>query len=103
LASNNSYSLGLNMDIFHRLKKLVVFLYITAKWLGVIFWWVLVSSMVWAEGWAILLVSDRPGNPAIGFIFAIYLFVPLIILSAIEWVLFGKFTWSYKSFEKKEH
>lgn len=91
------------MDIFNRLKKLVIFLYIIAKWLGVIFWWVLVSSMVWAEGWAILLVSDRPGKPAIGFIFAIYLFVPLIILSAIEWVLFGKFTWSYKSFKKKEH
>ena len=91
------------MDIFYRLKKLVVFLYITAKWLGVICWWVLVSSMVWAEGWAVLLVSDRPGNPAIVFILAIYLFVPLSILSAIEWILFGKFTWSYKSFEKKEH
>tara|TARA_R110000824_G_scaffold31699_3_gene102810 strand:- start:1332 stop:1607 length:276 start_codon:yes stop_codon:yes gene_type:complete len=91
------------MGIFQRLKKLVVFLYITAKWLGFVIWWILISSMVWAEGWAILLVSDRAGNPAIGVIFAVYLFVPLIILSTIEWVLFGKFTWSYKSFEKKEY
>ena len=95
------------MDIFQRLKKLVVFLYITAKWLGFIIWWVLISSMVWAEGWSILLVYDRAGHLTIGVIFAIFLFVPLIILSAVEWVLFGKFTWSYKSFEnsmvKKEH
>lgn len=91
------------MNIFHRLKKLVVFLYITAKWLGVIFWWVLVSIMVWAEGWVTLLVPSHSGAPALGVVFAVYLFVPLIILSTIEWVLFGKLTWSYKSFEKKEH
>ena len=59
--------------------------------------------MVWAEGWSILLVSDRAGNPVIGVIFAILLFVPLIILSTVEWVLFGKFTWGYKSFDKKEN
>ncbi|AGP96121.1 MAG TPA: hypothetical protein DDZ29_14570 [Alteromonas mediterranea] len=91
------------MDIFQRLKKLVVFLYITAKWIGLIVWWIALASMVWAEGWSILLVSDRAGNPVIGVIFAILLFVPLIILSTVEWVLFGKFTWGYKSFDKKEN
>ncbi|AGQ00454.1 hypothetical protein [Alteromonas mediterranea] len=57
------------MDIFQRLKKLVVFLYITAKWIGLIVWWIALASMVWAEGWSILLVSDRAGNPVIGVIF----------------------------------
>ncbi len=90
------------MEIILRLKAFVIFLYITGKWLGVTVWFVLIASMIWAEGATILLVSDRVGNPAIGIIFATFLFVPLIILSTLEWLVFGKFTWSYKSFKKNE-
>ena len=90
------------MEILLRLKALIIFLYITGKWLGLTVWFVLITSMIWAEGASVLLVSDRAGNPAIGIIFATFLFVPLILLSTIEWLLFGKFTWSYKSFKKKK-
>jgi hypothetical protein len=88
------------MEILLRLKALIVFLYITAKWLGLTAWWVTIASMVWAEGYAILLVPAREGALPIGAVFAIFLIVPLLILSIIEWVIFGKLTWSYRSFQQ---
>lgn len=88
------------MEILLRLKALIVFLYITAKWLGLTVWWVTIASMVWAEGYTILLVPALGGPLPIGAVFAISLIVPLVILSIIEWVIFGKLTWSYRSFQK---
>lgn len=90
------------MEILLRLKALIIFLYITGKWLGLSAWWVTIASMVWAEGFTILLVPARGGGLPIGAVFAILLIVPLVILSIIEWVIFGKFTWSYKSFKKTD-
>ena len=90
------------MEILLRLKALVIFLYITGKWLGLTAWWVTIASMIWADGFTILLVPAREGAIPIGAAFAIFLIVPLVILSVIEWVLFGKLTWSYKSFEKSD-
>lgn len=89
------------MEILLRLKALIIILYITGKWLGLTAWWVTIASMVWAEGFTILLVSPPNGGSLIGVIFAIFLLVPLIVLSVIEWLIFGKLTWSYKSFQKE--
>lgn len=88
------------MEIIRRLKVLIIFLYITGKWLGLTAWWVILASMIWAEGFVILLAPQ--GETTFGIVMAILLIIPLVILSVIEWVVFGKLTWSYKSFEKTD-
>ena len=88
------------MEIIRRLKALIIFLYITSKWLGLTAWWVTLASMIWAEGLIILMAPQ--GEMTFGVAMAIFLIVPLVILSTVEWVAFGKLTWGYKSFEKAE-
>ena len=90
------------MEIIQRLKALIIFLYITGKWLGLTAWWVTFASLVWSDGFTIFLVSLREGELPVGIIMVIFLAVPLVILSVVEWVLFGKLTWSYKSFQKTD-
>ena len=90
------------MEILLRLKALIIFLYITGKWVGVTAWWLTTASMVWAEGFTVLLVVFPGDSLPAGVLLAIILLVPLVILSVVEWVIFGKLTWSYKSFVKSD-
>lgn len=91
------------MGILLRLKALIIFIYITGKWIGVTAWWVTAASMIWANGFTVLLVVFPGDSLPAGVLLAIILLVPLAILSVIEWVIFGKLTWSYKSFEKSKN
>lgn len=89
------------MEIIRRFGTLIIFLYITGKWLGLTAWWIISASLVWAEGFFFLLVPSHDGGVPYGVLMAIYLIVPLVILSVLEWLIFGKPIWSYKSFRKR--
>ncbi len=83
------------MAIWHRLLALIIFLYITGKWIGTIAG-ILAIIGFFSDSGAIALLT--------GFGWGVIAVVvgPLIVISILEWVIFGKLTWSYNSFSKKE-
>ena len=80
------------MEVLRRFLKLIAFLYLLGKWLGLTAWLVVFASTIWAEGFLVLLIP-------LGFYLILSLVIPLIILSVFEWIVFGKFTWSYRAFD----
>lgn len=84
------------MDIIKRLFKLIIFLYITGKWLVVLGGLLVFTGLIIGDGLKVFLID--PGAQVI----ALVLIVSLTILSVVEWILFGKLTWRYDSFSKKD-
>ena len=84
------------MSILRRLLKLISFIYITGKWLGLFIILGPFAKLMTTD--SSLLSSDEYN----GFLLiAIVSFVvPLIVVSIFEWIVFGKFTWSYASFSQ---
>ncbi len=79
------------MDIFHRFTAFIIFVYVTAKFLTVV-----------AIILHIIAVTALHEGTADDLMLLAFLIVPLIVLSIIEWILFGKFIWSYYSFKPKD-